>query len=145
MDLIFTPAYAQSGAEAAGGGLFGVLIPLIGFFAIMYFLIIRPQQKRQKEHKAMIDAVRRGDEIITAGGFYAKVTRVRENDEELEAEIADGVRIRVVRSMIAAVTAKTDGPSPAGGEKPKPRAGSKPGKAAKDKSEKTDENRSDDT
>ena len=83
------------------------LIPLILIFAIMYFLLIRPQQKKLKEHQAMVEALRRGDQIITQGGIIGKVTKVKEGNE-VEVEIATGVTIRVVRSTIATVMNKTD-------------------------------------
>jgi preprotein translocase subunit YajC len=83
------------------------LIPLILIFAIMYFLLIRPQQKKLKEHQAMVAALRRGDTVITQGGIIGKVTKVKD-DNEIELEIATGVNIRVVRSTIATVTSKTE-------------------------------------
>lgn len=82
-------------------------VPLILIFAIMYFLLIRPQQKKVKEHQAMVGAVRRGDQVVTQGGLIGKVTKVKE-DNELEVEIADGVRVRVVQSTLADVRSKTE-------------------------------------
>ena len=82
-------------------------VPLILIFAIMYFLLIRPQQKKVKEHKAMVDAVRRGDQVVTQGGLIGKVTKVKE-DNELEVEVADGVKVRVVQSTLADVRSKTE-------------------------------------
>ncbi len=82
-------------------------VPLILIFAIMYFLLIRPQQKKVKQHKAMIEAVRRGDQVVTQGGIIGKVTKVKE-DGEVEVEIAPEVRIRVVKSTIAQVVSKTE-------------------------------------
>ena len=82
-------------------------VPLILIFAIMYFLLIRPQQKKMKEHQNMIEAVRRGDQIVTQGGVICKVTNVKE-DGEVELEIAEGVKVRVVKSTIANVLNKTD-------------------------------------
>lgn len=96
-----------------GGGLGGLLIPMILIFGIMYFLMIRPQQKKLKEHKAMIEALRRGDQVVTQGGLIGKVSKVRD-DNELELEIAEGVRVRVARQMIAQVLSKTE---PAANEK----------------------------
>jgi preprotein translocase subunit YajC len=114
--LFITPAYAQ----AAGGiGTTDMLIqfaPLIFVFAIMYVLLFRPQQKRAAEHKKMIANARRGDTIVTNGGIVGRVTKVID-DNELEAEIADGVRVRVVRSMIADVRAKGE---PVKADLPKP-------------------------
>ena len=83
------------------------LVPLILIFAIMYFLLIRPQQKKLKEHQAMVAALRRGDQVITQGGLYGKVTKVKD-DGEIEVEIASGVNVRVVRSTIATVVSKTE-------------------------------------
>ena len=83
------------------------LIPLLLIFAIMYFLLIRPQQKKIKEHQAMVAALRRGDQVITQGGLIGKVTKVKD-DSEIEVEIASGVTVRVVRSTIATVTSKTE-------------------------------------
>lgn len=86
---------------------FGQFIPLILIFAIMYFLLIRPQQQKLKQHQAMVEALRRGDQVITQGGVIGKVSKVKE-DGELEVEIAEGVKIRVVRSTIAQVLNKTE-------------------------------------
>ena len=76
-------------------------------FLIMYFLLIRPQQQKLKQHKAMVDALRRNDQVITQGGLIGKVTKVKD-DDEVEVELADGVRVRVVRSTIASVISKTE-------------------------------------
>jgi len=104
--MFVTPAYAQA-AGAGGSALTGMFIPLILIFGIMYFLLIRPQQKKVKQHQAMIDAVRRGDQVVTQGGIVGKVTKVRD-DGEVEVEIAQGVNIRVVRSTLAHVRSKTE-------------------------------------
>ena len=82
-------------------------IPLILIFAIMYFLLIRPQQKKVKEHQAMVAALRRGDQVVTQGGLIGKVVKVKD-DGELEVEIADGVKVRVIQSTIATVVSKTE-------------------------------------
>ncbi len=76
-------------------------------FAIMYFLLIRPQQKKMKEHKAMVEALRRGDQVVTQGGLIGKVVKVKENNE-IDVEIAEGVKVRVVQSTIVQVTSKTE-------------------------------------
>jgi len=86
-------------------------LPLILIFVVFYFLLIRPQQKKLKDHKAMIEGLRRGDRIVTAGGIIGTVTRVGENDEAI-VEIAEGVRVRVLRSTVTTVLAKTE-PAPA--------------------------------
>jgi len=103
--MFVTPAFAQT-AGGAGAGL-ASFVPLILIFVIMYFLLIRPQQKRMKEHRTMVDALRRGDQVVTQGGLIGKVTKVKE-DGELEVEIADGVKVRVVRQTIASVLSKTE-------------------------------------
>ena len=88
-------------------GALGQFLPLILIFAIMYFLLIRPQQKKVKQHQAMVAAVRRGDQVITQGGIIGKVSKVKD-DNEVEVEIASGVKVRVVKSTISQVTSKTE-------------------------------------
>ena len=105
--MLATPAYAQAAGAASETSFIASLIPLLLVFVIFYFLLIRPQQRRVKEHKAMVESLRRGDQVITGGGIYGKVTKVREGDE-VEVEIADGVRVRLARSTITAVTSKTE-------------------------------------
>jgi preprotein translocase subunit YajC len=73
----------------------------------MYFLLIRPQQKKVKEHQAMVEALRRGDQIVTQGGIVGKVTKVKE-DGEIEVEIAEGVKVRVIKATVAQVLNKTE-------------------------------------
>ncbi|WP_101067902.1 preprotein translocase subunit YajC [Roseovarius salinarum] len=85
----------------------GQFIPLILIFAIMYFLLIRPQQKKLKDHKAMVEALRRGDQVVTQGGLIGKVSKVKD-DDEIEVELAQGVKVRVVKSTIAQVLSKTE-------------------------------------
>lgn len=104
--MLVTPAYAQAAPGGAAGGI-ASLLPLILIFAIMYFLLIRPQQKKVKEHQAMVSALRRGDQVVTQGGLIGKVTKVKE-DGELEVEIATGVKVRVVQNTIAQVLNKTE-------------------------------------
>ena len=104
--MFVTPAYAQ--AAGGAGGAFASFIPLILIFAIMYFLLIRPQQKKVKEHAAMVKALRRGDQVVTAGGLIGKVVKVRDEDNEVEVELSEGVRVRVVRATIAQVRNKTE-------------------------------------
>jgi len=86
---------------------FAQFVPLILIFVIMYFLLIRPQQKKLKEHKAMVDALRRGDQVVTQGGLIGKVAKVKD-ENEIEVELAEGVKVRVVRSTIAQVLSKTE-------------------------------------
>jgi preprotein translocase subunit YajC len=104
--MFISPAYAQ----AAGGGFGGMesLLPLVLIFVVFYFLLIRPQQKKQKEHKAMLEALHRGDRIVTSGGIIGTITKVH-SDTELIVEIAEGVKVRVARGMIADVLSKTEG------------------------------------
>jgi preprotein translocase subunit YajC len=108
--MFVSPAYAQDAGGAAGA--FASFVPLILIFLIMYFLLIRPQQKKVKEHKAMVEALRRGDQIVTQGGVIGKVVKVRDAGEdgagELEVEIAPEVRVRVVRATVAQVLSKTE-------------------------------------
>ncbi|WP_022708129.1 MULTISPECIES: preprotein translocase subunit YajC [Paracoccus] len=103
--MFVTPAYAQA-AGAGAGNAFAQFIPLILIFAIMYFLMIRPQQKRAKQHREMVANLKKGDQVITQGGVIGKVATVR--DDEVEVEIAQGVRIRIVRSTVAQVLGKTE-------------------------------------
>lgn len=84
------------------------LVPLILVFAIMYFLLIRPQQQKAKSHAAMVAALRRGDQVVTGGGLMGKVTRVKDGENEVEVEIAPGVNVRVVRSTITTVVSRTE-------------------------------------
>ncbi|MGR3462447.1 MAG: preprotein translocase subunit YajC [Roseovarius sp.] len=86
---------------------FTQFVPLILIFVIMYFLLIRPQQKKLKEHTAMVEALRRGDQVVTQGGLIGKVAKVKD-DNEIEVELAEGVKVRVVRSTIAQVLSKTE-------------------------------------
>ncbi|MBW4963995.1 preprotein translocase subunit YajC [Sulfitobacter sp. CW3] len=82
-------------------------VPLILIFAIMYFLLIRPQQKKVKEHQAMVAGLRRGDQVVTQGGLIGKVVKVKD-DGELEVELAENVKVRVIQSTIATVVSKTE-------------------------------------
>lgn len=104
--MFITPAFAQ-GATGAGGGadMLIQLAPFLLIFVVMYFLILRPQQKRAKAHQEMVSALRRGDVIVTAGGLVGKVTRVVD-EAEIELQIADNVRVRQLRSQITTVRAK---------------------------------------
>jgi preprotein translocase subunit YajC len=105
--MFITPAFAQSGGLFGGdsAGVLTSVMPLILIFVIMYFLILRPQQQKVKQHQAMVKALRRGDTVITSGGLVAKVTKVVD-DDQIEVEIADGVRVRQMRSMVSDVRSK---------------------------------------
>ena len=108
--MLISAAYAQ------GTGITGIFdnqgaliqfLPLVLIFVVFYFLLIRPQQRKAKDHKTMLDALRRGDRIVTGGGIIGTVARV-ENADEVTVDIADGVRVRVLRSTISNVLAKPD-------------------------------------
>lgn len=106
--MFISPAFAQSAAPAGGAGDFFIqLVPLFLIIAIMYFLVLRPQQQRVKAHQQMVSAVKRGDVVVTGGGIIGKVVKVLENDEVM-VEIADEVRIRVVKTTIADVRSKSE-------------------------------------
>lgn len=105
--MFVTPAYAQAAGGAGGGILNSMLIPMVLIFAIMYFFMIRPQQKKMKEHQTMLGALRRNDKIVTAGGLVGKVTNVKD-EAEVEVEIAEGVKVRVLRTTIAKVLSKSE-------------------------------------
>ena len=104
--MFITPAFAQ-GATGAGGGadMLIQLAPFLLIFVVMYFLILRPQQKRAKVHQEMVNSLRRGDVVVTGGGLVGKVTKVVD-ENEVELQIADNVRIRQIRAQIATVRAK---------------------------------------
>jgi preprotein translocase subunit YajC len=102
---VITPAYAQGAAPAGGMDVISTIVPFVLIFVIMYFLIIRPQQRRMKTHQEMLKNLRRGDQIVTSGGIVGKIAKVAD-EGDLEVEIADGVRVKVVRGMIADVRAK---------------------------------------
>jgi preprotein translocase subunit YajC len=104
--MLISTAYAQ------GTGMFDQnaliqFLPLILIFVVFYFLLIRPQQRKAKDHKTMLDALRRGDRIVTGGGIIGTVARV-DSPEEITVDIADGVRVRVLRSTVTSVLAKPD-------------------------------------
>jgi preprotein translocase subunit YajC len=103
---VISPAFAQGAAPAAGGmDIVLQLVPFVLIFVIMYFLIIRPQQRKAKDHQEMLKNVRRGDQVVTSGGIVGKVVKATD-DADLEVEIADGVRVKVARGMIADVRSK---------------------------------------
>jgi preprotein translocase subunit YajC len=103
--MFITPAFAQSGLFGGDSNMLVQFMPLILIIVIMYFLILRPQQQKVKQHQAMIKALRRGDTVVTNGGLVAKVTKVVD-DDQIEVEIADGVRVRQMRAMVSDVRAK---------------------------------------
>ena len=103
-------AYAQA-APGAFDYLNSLIVPTMLIIGIMYFLMIRPQQKRLKEHQVMVANIRRGDTVVTSGGIIGKVTKV--DDQELQVEIAEGVKIKIVRSTVSEVRGKGEGAPPA--------------------------------
>ena len=105
--MFITPAFAQGGSPFGGGegGMLMSLLPFALIFVIMYFLILRPQQKRVKSHQDMVKNVRRGDTVVTNGGLVGKVTKVID-EEQIEIEVASDVRIRQMRGMLTDVRAK---------------------------------------
>ena len=105
--MLITPAYAQATGASPLGSLDTLIqfAPFVVIFVIMYFLILRPQQQRAKEQRAMVSAAKRGDTIVTSGGLVGKITKATD-DAEVEVEIAPNVRVRLVRSGIADVRAK---------------------------------------
>ncbi|MCJ8139775.1 preprotein translocase subunit YajC [Falsirhodobacter halotolerans] len=105
--MFATPAFAQAAGTGGAAATLTSFVPLVLIFVIMYFLLIRPQQRKLKQHRAMIDALRRGDQVVTQGGIVGKVTHVGENNE-IHVEIADGVKVKVIRSTIAQVISKTE-------------------------------------
>lgn len=106
--MFVSTAFAQTaGAPAAGGDMLVQFAPLILIFVVFYFLLIRPQQKKMKDHKAMLDSVRRGDRVVTGGGIIGTVTKMGP-DDEVQVEIAEGVKVRCLRSTINLVLARTE-------------------------------------
>jgi preprotein translocase subunit YajC len=104
--MFITTAFAQSAGGLAEGG-FG-LLPIIFVMVIFYFLLIRPQQKRAKQHKEMLAAIRRGDKIVTSGGLTGSVVKVLDDSDTVEVQIAKDVKVHIVRAMIADIRDKTE-------------------------------------
>jgi len=105
--MLITPAYAQAAAGGDTSSMLVQLAPLALIFVVFYFFLIRPQQQKAKQQRAMLDAVRRGDRVVTAGGIIGTIAKVV-NNEEVLVDLADNVRVRVVRSTISQVLAKTE-------------------------------------
>ena len=104
--MFITPAFAQAAAPAGGAtDLFGMILPLVAIMGVFYFLLIRPQQKKMKDHQEMLKKVSKGDTVVTSGGFIGKVIKVVD-DNELQVEIGENVKVRVLRSGIADVRAR---------------------------------------
>jgi preprotein translocase subunit YajC len=103
--MLITPAFAQAAAGGDTNSMLMSLLPFALIFVIMYFLILRPQQKKVKDHAELVKNIRRGDTVVTTGGLVGKVTKVVD-DDQIEFEISDGVRVRQMRQMISGVRAK---------------------------------------
>jgi preprotein translocase subunit YajC len=99
---MITPAFAQTAGAAGGGDIMSFLFPMVVVFGIFYLLVFRPQQRKVKEHQDMVEAVKRGDTVVTAGGIIGKVVKVG-SDNEIKVEIADGVQVRVLKSSLTEV------------------------------------------
>ena len=103
--MLITPAFAQAAAGGDTNSMMMSLLPFALIFVIMYFLILKPQQKKLKDHAELVKNIRRGDTIVTNGGLVGKVTKVVD-DDQVEMEISDGVKIRQMRQMISGVRTK---------------------------------------
>ena len=101
--MFISPAYAQDAAVGGAGAIVMQLLPLLLIFTVFYFLLIRPQQKKMREMKAMLVSLKRGDRVVTAGGIVGEVKKAVEGQDVLEVEIAPNVRVEVVRGTIASV------------------------------------------
>lgn len=107
--MFASPAYASAGAASTGSAAFFMQIfPLLLIFVIFYFLLIRPQQRRVKQHQQMVSDVKPRDTAVTSGGLIGKVTKVEDGKPEIEVEVAPNVRVRVIRSTISQVVSKTE-------------------------------------
>ena len=104
--MFASPAFAQATGSGGFGSTFGSLVPLLLIFLIMYFIIIRPQQKKAKEHKLMVGALKRGDQVLTQGGIIGKVSKIKD-ENEIEVEISANTKVRIVRSTVVNVISKT--------------------------------------
>jgi preprotein translocase subunit YajC len=104
LDHVITPAYAQGAPAGPFGGDYTSFLMMIAIFAVFYFLLIRPQQKKAKEARAMLEALQKGDEIVTAGGVLGKISKL--GDQYLTIEIASGTEIMVQRGAIAQLLPK---------------------------------------
>lgn len=103
--MFVTPAYAQGFGGGGGSELIVSLLPFILIFVIMYFLVLRPQRQRMKAHQEMVSALRRGDTVVTSGGLIGKISRVVD-ENEVQVEIAEGVKVRILRTTVTEVRSK---------------------------------------
>ena len=104
MSFFIESAYAQAGGEGGAGGMLATFVPLILIFVVFWFLLIRPQQKKAKEHRAMVGALSKGDEVVTNGGLLGRITGV--GDAFLTVEVAEGMEVRVQRSAVSSLMPK---------------------------------------
>ncbi len=114
--MLISPAYAQAAGDGDAGGMLQ-LLPLVLIFVVFYFLLIRPQQKKAKTHRTMVEAVKRGDKVITGGGLLGTVTKAPEGSE-VQVEIAEGVRVKVMRHTLQEILTKPTPASKSGEQKP---------------------------
>ena len=105
--MFISPAYAQDAAAGGATAMIMQFAPLILIFIVFYFILIRPQQKKMKDHRDMLGQLKRGDRVVTGGGMVATITRVKEGSDEIEAEIAPNVRVTIVRTTIGSVIRPT--------------------------------------
>lgn len=106
--MFITPAFAQATGSDPFGGAGGLLFPMLMMIVIFYFLVIRPQQQRAKQHRELVNQVRRGDTVVTSGGFVGKVVKASDTSDEVEVELSDNMRVRVVKSTLMDVRGKGD-------------------------------------
>ena len=104
--MFTTPAFAQAAASSPMDPLGGLLIPMLLMLAIFYFLLIRPQSQRAKELRERVNSVRRGDTVVTSGGMVGKVTKASDTSDEIEVELADNLKVRIIKSTLMEVRAK---------------------------------------
>ena len=104
--MFITPAFAQAPGADPFGGVGGLLFPMLVMIIIFYFLVIRPQQQRAKAHRELVNQVRRGDTVITSGGFIGKVMKASDTSDEVEVELSDTMRVRVLKSTLIDVRGK---------------------------------------
>jgi len=103
--VFITPAFAQSAGPGGMGDLVGMILPLVMIMVVFWFLLIRPQQRKAKEHQELLKKISRGDTVVTAGGLIGKVTKIVD-DSELQVEVGDNIKVRVLRSAVSDVRAK---------------------------------------
>lgn len=131
--MLISPAYAQAGGDPTGGLM--SLLPLVLIFVVFYFILIRPQQKKAKEHRMMLADLKRGDRIVTGGGVIATVVRVAPDNDEVIAEIAKDVRVKIVKGTIQTVI-REPGEAPA---KPEGKQDNRPQKGEQKNEQKGEE------